>query len=53
MKIATCIQAVLKFCFSNLKGFNINLTDILMYTIEIGSGSTIHILSSKTDVSGI
>jgi hypothetical protein len=40
MKIGTGVPAILTFCFSNLKGCNVGITDVkfMNYSVEMGFG---------------
>jgi hypothetical protein len=45
VKTATGIQAILRFCFSDLRGCNVGITDgegFMLYAVEVGSCAMIY-----------
>jgi hypothetical protein len=54
MKIGTGVQAILTFCFSNLMGCNVGITDekFMNYSVELGLGVMIYIPSCIKTSSG-
>jgi hypothetical protein len=47
LKFGTGVQAMLRFCLSNLRGCNVGISDgkFIKYAFEMGSGSMIYIPS--------
>jgi hypothetical protein len=50
MKTGSGIQTILRFCLSNSKFCNVDISDgrYLIYAVEMGSGGTIYVPSSST-----